>query len=147
MKPLGKRRNGTCRQARTDKLCQIVRILDGLAQYLSPAQNLGNRLCFHAGPLATHDTPFGRTWQSGSPVGLLGLPNLRRRTVPVLYRCGYFVSFWTLSAFLESVSYTFHEAYENHGSNPCRGTILYFQLLTGFLELFLYRCCTSHQFR
>jgi hypothetical protein len=42
-------------------------------------------------------------------------------TVPVLYRCGYFVSFWAILAFLESVSYTFHEAYENRGSSPCRG--------------------------
>src|ERR1039458_9361715 len=67
MKPFSQRRNGTCRQALTDKLCQIVRVLDRLAQHLPPAQNLGNRSCFHTGPLATYDTPFGRPLQRGSP--------------------------------------------------------------------------------
>ena len=33
---------------------------------------------------------------------------IHRRTVPVLYRCGYFVPFWAISAFIESVSYTLH---------------------------------------
>src|SRR5438105_14349268 len=70
MKPFGKRRNGTCRQARTDKLCQIVRVLDGLAQHLPPAQNLGDRFYFHTGPLAVYDTPFGQFLQSGSPAGM-----------------------------------------------------------------------------
>src|ERR1017187_5761186 len=46
-----------------------------------------------------------------------------RTTVPVLYRCGYFVSFWAISAFLESASYTLYKTYVNRGSNPCRGAI------------------------
>src|ERR1035437_4110559 len=36
MEPFSQRRNGTCRQARTDELCQIVRVLNCLAQHLPP---------------------------------------------------------------------------------------------------------------
>ena len=43
------------------------------------------------------------------------------RTVPMLYRWGYFVSISAISAFLESASYTFQKASVNRGSNPCRG--------------------------
>src|ERR1035438_1855227 len=81
MEPFSQRRNGTCRQARTDKLCQIVRLIDRLAQHLPPTQNLGNRFCFHTGPLATYDTPFGRHLQSGS--ACKSLPESLVR----LYRC------------------------------------------------------------
>jgi len=47
----------------------------------------------------------------------------------MLYRWVYFVSLSAISAFLESTSYTFHEAYVNRGSNPCRGANLWFQCL------------------
>src|ERR1035437_2958236 len=117
MEPFSQRRNGTCRQARTDELCQVVRVLNRLAQHLQPAQDLGNRFSFHVGPLATYDAPFGRPLQSGSPARLAREPH---PTVPVLYRCGYFVSFWASSAFLESVSYTFHIAYVNRGRSEER---------------------------
>jgi hypothetical protein len=68
------------------------------------------------------------------------------RTVPMLYRCGYFVPFWAISAFLESANYTFHKASMNRGSNSCRGASLYFQLLAEYFAPFLYRCCTDPKF-
>ncbi len=72
-----------------------------------------------------------RTWSRNSVGGGHRLP--RRglaaggKRIPAgrftagLYRWGYFVSLSAISTFLESASYTFHNAYVNRGSNPCRG--------------------------
>jgi len=40
----------------------------GLATAPSARQNLGNRFCFHTGPLATYDTPYlAELCKSGAP--------------------------------------------------------------------------------
>jgi hypothetical protein len=103
-----------------------------------PPEHLAHRS--HEGALgaqATHNSvalrsvPQRPTWD---PLHLRsrGRP-IHCRTVPMLYRRGYFVSISAISAFLESASYTFHKAYVNRGSNPCRGANFRFANLLSLL--------------
>jgi len=49
-------------------------VLDRPAQHLPPAQDLGNRFCFHTSPLAIYDTPFGDNCKVGSQARQAGTP-------------------------------------------------------------------------
>ena len=99
-----------------------------------PPEHLAHRS--HEGALgaqATHNSVAPRSVPQRPTCDALHLRSRDRpihcRTVPMLYRWGYFVSLSAISAFLESASYTFHKAYVNRGSNPCRGANLWFQCL------------------
>jgi hypothetical protein len=91
------------------------------------------------GAQATHNSVAPRSVPQRPTCDALQLrsrdPLIHRRTVPMLYRWGYLVSFSAISASLESASCTFHKASVNRGSNPCRGANFSFAKFLWVLQL------------
>src|ERR1700733_9310754 len=86
MEFLGKGRDRASRQALANEVCQIVRVLDRLAEHFPSAEDLDNSFCFHCGLLAIYSTPFGQAKQQIENPSERGLP------VRVKYECRFFCS-------------------------------------------------------